>query len=56
MLLVKPFRANQMQLVLIHLINVDLTPERRFVELYLGGALQYCFIHNMKILISQVKR
>ena len=38
------------------MINVDLTPERRFVEFYLDGALQHCLIHNMKILIPQVKR
>ena len=56
MFLVKPFRTNQMKPVWKRLINADLTPERHFVELYLDGVLQYCLLHNMKVLIFQVKR
>ena len=55
MLLVKTFRVRQRQSVLIRLINVDMMQESRFPELCLDGVLQYCLLHNMKTLISQVE-
>ena len=55
MVLVKTFRPRQMELVSIRLINVVMTPERRFAEICLDGVMKYCLPYNMKILISQVK-
>ena len=55
MVLVKTFRPHQMEPVSIRLINVDMTPERRFTEICLDGVMRYCLPYNMKILISQVK-
>ena len=37
--LVKVFRAYQRQQVSLRLINVDITPERPFVELCLSGVM-----------------
>ena len=56
MFVVKAFRMHQRQLVSIRLINVDMTPEKRFAKLCLDGSIQYCLPYNKKIPISQVKR
>lgn len=41
MFLVRGFRAHQREPVSIHLVNVDMTPEQRFVELCLDGVMYY---------------
>ena len=50
---VKASRVHQKQPASIRLINVDMTPEQRFADLYLDGARQYCLPYNVKTLIPQ---
>ena len=52
MFLVRALKAHQREPVPIHLVNVGMTPEQRFAELFLDGVLQYCLHYNKKILIS----